>query len=130
MRRPLTIAAALIAAVGLALTPATGLAAKTKTVKVKDDYFTSTKVNVKKNAKVKFKWDGMNVHIHNVTLKKGPKGVKKSKPCQHGKITECNVSGSGAVDIKFTPTFNKAGTYDFFCTVHPTTMKTKVVVKK
>lgn len=131
MRRPLAIVVALALAVGLALIPATGvLAAKTKSVGVHDDYYAPTKVNVKKNAQVKFKWDGMNLNPHNVTLKKGPKGVKKSKPCTHGKITKCNKSGTGAIGIKFTPTFNKPGTYNFICTIHPTTMKMKVVVKK
>lgn len=130
MRRPLTIAAALLAAAGLALAPAMGLAAKTKSVGVHDDYYAPTKVKVKKNAKVKFKWDKINLNPHNVTLKKGPRGVKKSKPCTHGKITKCNKSGTGAIGIKFTPTFNKPGTYNFICTIHPTTMKMKVVVKK
>ncbi|GIK76352.1 MAG: hypothetical protein BroJett022_00420 [Actinomycetes bacterium] len=130
MRRPLTIAAALVACVGLALTPAAGVAAKTKTVQVADDYFAPTKVTVKKDAKVKFKWDPVNGNPHNVTMKKGPKGVKKSKACTSGKITKCNKSGTGAIGIKFTPKFNKKGKYSFVCTVHPTTMKMKVEVKK
>ena len=116
MRRTLTIITALVALTALAM-PATGLAAKNKTVKVKKD------------AKVKFNWGSGNANTHNVTLKKGPKGVKKSKPCTGGKITQCNKSGSGAIGIKFNPKFNKKGTYNFVCTIHPTTMKVKVVVK-
>jgi plastocyanin len=128
MKRTLTIITALVALTALAM-PATGMAAKNKTVKVKDDFFSPTSVKVKKDAKVKFKWGSDNINTHNVTLKKGPKGVKKSKPCTGGKITKCNKSGSGTL-IKFNPKFNKKGTYNFVCTVHPTTMKVKVVVKK
>ena len=62
--------------------------------------------------------------------KKGP-GVKKSKKqCAKGKITKCNKSASGSIGINFKPTFNKPGTYNFICTIHPTVMKMKVVVKK
>ena len=132
MRRTLTIITALVALTALAM-PATGVAAKSKTVKVKDDFFVPgfpNVVKVKKDAKVKFKWNDMNVNTHNVTLKKGPKGVKKSKPCTGGKITKCNKSGSGAIGIKFNPKFNKKGTYNFICTVHPTVMKVTVKVKK
>jgi plastocyanin len=132
MRRTLTIITALVALTALAM-PATGVAAKNKTVKVKDDFFSPgfpKVVKVKKDAKVKFKWNDMNVNTHNVTLKKGPKGVKKSKPCTGGKITKCNKSGSGAIGIKFNPKFNKKGTYDFICTIHPTVMKVTVKVKK
>jgi plastocyanin len=130
MRKPITIATVLIAAVALALTPATGLA-KTKNVKVGDDYYAPTKVNIKKNDKVKFKWLDLNINPHNVVLKKGPKGVKKSKKaCTSGKITKCNKSATGAIGIKFTPKFNKKGKYNFHCTIHPTTMKVKVIVGK
>jgi len=131
MRRTLTIITALAALVALVAMPTAGLAAKNKNVKVRDDFFSPTKVTVKKNAKVKFKWGSGNINTHNVTLKKGPNGVKKSKKaCTGGKITKCNKSASGAIGIKFNPKFNKKGTYNFVCTIHPTTMKVKVVVKK
>jgi len=129
MKRTLTIVTALVAMVALAM-PATGVAGKTKKVKVVDDFFTPTKLTVKKDTKVSFKWDKTNLNTHNVTLKKGPKGVKKSKkPCAKGKITKCNKSASGSVGINFAPKFNKKGTYNFICTIHPTVMKMKVVVK-
>ena len=81
MRHTLTIITALVALTALAM-PTAGVAAKNKTVKVRDDFFSPTKVKVKKDAKV-----------------------------------------------KFNPKFNKKGTYNFVCTIHPTTMKVKVVVK-
>jgi plastocyanin len=136
IKRALTIAVALLAMVGMAALamPATGVAGKGKTAKVTvhDDFFKpQPKLTVKKNTKVKFKWNGMNLNTHNVTLEKGPKGVKKSrKACTGGKITKCNKSASGAIGIKFNPKFNKKGTYDFVCTIHPTVMQLTVKVKK
>lgn len=130
MKRTFTVAAALIAALSLAM-PAAGVAGKTPKVKVLDDYFNPTKLTVKKDTKVAFKWDGENLNTHNVTMTKGPKGVKKSKkPCAKGKITECNKSASGAIKINFAPTFNKTGSYTFVCTIHPTVMKMTVKVNK
>ena len=134
IRRALTIAVALVALVALAM-PATGVAGKhprqEAKVKVLDDFFSPDTLKVKKDTKVSFKWDKMNLNTHNVTLKKGPKGVKKTKkPCAKGKITKCNKSASGSIGINFAPTFNKKGTYDFVCTIHPTVMKLTVKVKK
>ena len=130
MRRSFTIATALVAVLALA-TPTVGVAAKTAKVGVFDDYFSPAKLEVKKDTKVKFKWDDTNLNTHNATMNKGPKGVKKTKkPCAKGKVTECNRSGSGSIGINFAPTFNKKGTYNFVCTIHPTTMNVKVVVKK
>ena len=116
--------------------PATGVAgehhrAKKAKVKVLDDFFSPDTLKVKKDTKVSFKWDKFNLNTHNVTMKKGPKGVKKTKkPCAKGKITKCNKSASGSIGINFAPTFNKKGTYDFVCTIHPTVMKLTVKVKK
>lgn len=101
----------------------------TKTVGIHDNYYEPAKLTVRKNTIVKWQWPITTGDTHDVTLKKGPKGVKKSKPCTGGKITKCNKSGSGAIGIKFNPKFNKKGTYNFVCTIHPTTMKVKVVVK-
>jgi plastocyanin len=135
MRRALTIAVALVAMIGMAAlaVPATGVAGKGKKAKVtvNDDFFNPDNLKVKKNTKVKFKWDETNLNTHNVTLKKGPKGVKKTKkPCAKGKITKCNKSASGSIGINFAPTFNKKGTYKFVCTIHPTVMQLTVKVKK
>jgi plastocyanin len=132
MRRALAIATALVAILALAM-PATGVAGKGKKAKVtvNDDYYSTSKLKVKKDTKVSFKWDSMNLDTHNVTLKKGPKGVKTTKkPCAKGKVTKCNRSANGAIGINFAPTFNKPGTYLFNCTIHPDLMQLKVVVKK
>lgn len=137
MKRTITAILALVAISALVAVPATGIAGKggggkpkKASVGVDDDFFTKTKLDIKKNTKVTFKWDKMNINTHNVTFKSGPKGIKKSKPCAKGKIEKCNTSASGAIGINFAPTFDKKGTYKFLCTVHPTTMEIKVVVKK
>ena len=138
IKRAATVALALVALVALTV-PATGVAgkgnhhhrAKKAKVKVLDDFFAPDTLKVKKNTKVSFKWDKTNLNTHNVTLKKGPKGVKKTKkPCAKGKITKCNKSASGSIGINFAPTFNKKGTYNFVCTIHPTVMQLTVKVKK
>ncbi len=137
MRRAFATATALVAILALAM-PTTGVAGKggggktkKEKVKVNDDYYSTSKLKVKKNTKVSFKWDKMNLDTHNVTLKKGPKGVKTTKkPCAKGKVTKCNRSANGAIGINFAPTFNKPGTYNFICTIHPDLMQLKVVVKK
>jgi len=137
MKRAITAVLALVAISALAV-PAIGAAGKNggggkpkkASVKVYDDYFSDTKLNIKTNTKVAFKWDKNNRNTHNVTFKSGPNGIKKSKPCAKGKIKQCNTSASGAIGINFAPTFDKKGTYKFLCTVHPTTMEIKVVVEK
>jgi len=131
-RRAFAVATALIATVALAM-PATGVAGKTKKVKVKDDFYTPTSLSIKKGKKVAFKWAKGNANPHNVKLRKAPSGVKLNKqPCSKstGKITKCNYSQTGRSGINFTPTFNKKGTFKFHCTIHPTTMKMTVKVKK
>lgn len=121
--RHAVVAPAAIAAGAVAIAPASGVAGKPKkgpTIKVADDFFSPTSVNVKPNTKVKFKWDPENINQHNVIIKKGPKGIDKDD----------FESATGAIGIKFSPVFVKKGTYDFLCTIHPTVMKAKVNVKK
>src|SRR5690349_13332968 len=51
----------------------------TKTVKVVDDYYAPTSVKLKTGDAIKWVWSRSNYDSHNVTLFKGPKGVKKSQ---------------------------------------------------
>jgi plastocyanin len=137
--RRLTALAAVLAA-GIAVPAAsagTGSADRsgtTEKVKVADDYYSPTKLTIKKNDKIKFAWLDANTNTHNVTLQKGPKGVKRGCPTK-GKnaysdlISICNKSGSGAIGIKFKKKFDKKGTYDFVCTIHPEVMTMTVRVK-
>lgn len=121
MKRPLTAAATVAVAVAMAfpVTGAIGNPAKPKPVKVADDFFSPTAVKVKSGTKLPFKWDGSNTNSHNVTLQKGPKGVKKAD----------FKSATGSIGVKFKPKFVKTGTYDFICTIHPEEMKLTVTVK-
>jgi plastocyanin len=119
------VAVALIAlAVGaLAATGvASGKVTKPEKVKVRDDFYSPTSVKVKKNGKVSWSW-GKNGTFdnHNVTLKKGPNGVKKSK---------FRSQTTNAAGFKFTKKFKKTGKYKFYCTIHPDVMKMTVTVKR
>jgi plastocyanin len=96
-----------------------GKGSQPEKVKVLDDFFKPTNVKIKKNKKVTWKW-GNDFNTHNVTLKKGPKGVKKSK---------FSSQTSSAPGFKFTKKFKKPGKYNFYCTIHPDSMKMTVKVK-
>lgn len=125
MRRRLALAVALAAvAVPLVLVPSSGAgtAAKSKTVaaKVRDDFFTPDSLKIKKGDKVNWKWSNLNTDSHDVTLAKGPKGVK---------IKDYR-SIAGTYGIHFKRKFTVPGTYKFYCTIHPDIMKMDVVVKK
>jgi plastocyanin len=90
-----------------------------KKVKVADDYFSPTKVTIKKGNSVNWVWSKSNYETHNVTLFKGPKSIKKSK------FTSIDASSG----IHFKRTFTVPGTYHFECTIHPG-MNIVVTVKK
>jgi plastocyanin len=113
------LAVGALAATGVATPLAKGKSPEK--VKVKDDFYSPTSVKVKKNGKVTWSW-GKNgtFDVHNVTLKKGPKGVKKS---------EFSSQTSSAPGFKFTKKFKKLGKYNFYCTIHPDSMKMTVKVK-
>ena len=116
------IALTAIAAVAVTAVPASqaGKPKKGPTVTVADDFFSPTEVKVKPNTKVKYKWDSDNTDSHNVIIQKGPKKINKKD----------FKSATGSIGVKFKPVFEKKGTYDFLCTIHPDVMKMKVIVKK
>ena len=127
MLRHRRVVAAAVAAIGCAATvpvAANAAASKrkvvTKTVSVADDFFHPTKLTIKKRNAINFVWKKSNYDSHNVTLIKGPKGVK------HSKFT----SVTGTSGIHFKRQFTTPGKYHFICTIHPTTMNLIVVVKK
>jgi plastocyanin len=115
-----------VVALALGALTATGVASplakgkRPEKVKVKDDFYKPDNVKIKKNGKVTWKW-GQVFNNHNVTLKKGPKGVKKSK---------FRSQTTGAEGFKFTKKFKKPGKYNFYCTIHPDVMTMKVTVKR
>jgi len=119
------VALGAIAAAAVAVAPASEAGKSSKpikgpTIKVADDFFSPTDVKVKPNTKVKYKWDAANTDSHNVIIQKGPKGINKKD----------FKSATGSIGVKFNPVFEKKGTYDFICTIHPDVMKMKVTVKK
>jgi plastocyanin len=105
---PVVLAAAAIPA--LASEP-TAHASATKRVKVGDLFFKKSKITINSGDTVKWTWVGQ--APHNVTVTKGPKKF-------HSKT---KTSGSYSKKIR------RRGTYRYICTVHPTQMKGKIVVK-
>ncbi len=88
-------AALLFAAPGGAVT---GHAARTSTVKVKDDFFAPKNLRIGKGTKVNFVWRGYNPHdVH----------IGRSRT--HSKL---KTKGS------FSFTFKRKGTYHVYCSIH------------
>ena len=108
MRKPMLLAAT-VAVTAVSITAIPALAA-TKTVSVKDNFFSPKSLTVKKGTKVKWSWKGS--APHNVTVTSGP--VKFHSSTQ--------TSGS------FSKTFSKKGTYKIVCTIHAPGMKMTVKV--
>jgi plastocyanin len=90
-----------------------------KNVQVRDDFYSPTKVMIKKGQQVNWIWNKMNFDTHTVTLIQGPKGVSKKK--------FSSFQASAGVHWKLT--FTKAGTYHFQCQLHPFQMHMTVTVK-
>jgi plastocyanin len=95
---------------------ATQAFAKTRTVKVGDDYFLHRgdppTITIKKGSKVKWRWVGSD--SHNVSVSKGPKKFHS------------DLQRNGT----FTKKFKKAGTYKIVCTIHQPDMAMTIKVKR
>jgi plastocyanin len=89
-----------------------------KIVKIYDNYYAPAKLTVQPDQKVKWKWPVDIGDSHDVKTKSVPKGAKKFQ------------SQPYAVGATYTQTFTKPGTYQLYCTFHPTEMTMTVVVKK
>jgi len=83
--------------------------AATKKVTIKDNFFSTSKVTIKKGQSVTWRWSGT-TNDHNVTSSGHFHSATKSKGT-------------------YTKRFTRKGTYSILCTVHPFQMKMKVVVK-
>jgi plastocyanin len=95
-------------------------ATKPKVVKVKDNFYTPDSISVKKGGKVKWDWTPT-FNQHNVTLKKGPRGVRRNS---------FRSQTTNDPSFFFTKRFKKAGKYHFYCTVHPDVMRMTVTVHR
>jgi plastocyanin len=109
VKRAVLIFAALAVGGGAAAIPSLG--ASTKTVLVKDDFFSPSTLKISKGAKVQWLWKGK--ERHNIAVANGPSnfraGTRKKGHFEH--------------------TFTKRGTYSIVCTIHAPDMHMKITVK-
>lgn len=80
--------------------------AKTKRVKVADNFYSPKKLTVAKGTTIKWVWSNRNADTHDVYLNKKPKGVKHFQ------------SAPAATFFSFKRKLKKAGTYKLLCTFH------------
>ena len=114
--------AGLAAAIGTAALAAVPAGAGTayppnKSVKVLDDYFTPSKMTVKRRTRVAWKWGADNGNTHDVKLKSGPDGVKRFH------------SEPATADFTFRRRLRKPGKYVVICTYHRTIMRQTITVR-
>jgi plastocyanin len=112
MRKLLILPILVLAALLVGVSPA---AAKTRSVKVGDDFFvrkgSAPTVSVKKGVTVKWRWTGNDQH--NVVVQKGPTSFQSA------------LKTKGTFKKKMT----KKGTYTIICNIHAPDMRMKLKVK-
>jgi plastocyanin len=110
--RALALLGLVAAAVAVSAVPGvSAFAAAPRQARVGDFFLRPGTMVVKKWTRVTWKWHGyLN---HNVTVKKGP-----------AKFHSRTQSGGS-----FSHRFTRRGTYFLYCTLHPTQMKEKIVVR-
>jgi plastocyanin len=119
VRRTTAAGALLLSA--LALAPAAishAGAAKSKTIKIGDNFFAPDATKVAKGTKVVWRWPSVAGDTHDVKLRSGPKGVKKFH------------SDYAASDFSFARTLKKPGKYVVICTLHADVMRMTIRVKR
>jgi plastocyanin len=105
--KAIAVAAALVlGGTGAAVASPTAQVAKTKTVKVADNFYSPKKLTVAKGTTIKWVWSNRNADSHDVYLNKKPKGVKRFQ------------SAPAATFYSFKRKLKKAGTYKLLCTFH------------
>ena len=123
MRRVSVVATVAAVALGLGAVAAPASLAKAtkpKVVMVLDNFYKPDSVRVRKGGRVRWDW-GPDFNIHNVTLKKAPRGVKKSR---------FRSQTTNDADYAFAKRFRKVGKYRFYCTIHPESMRMTVRVHR
>jgi plastocyanin len=112
------IAAAALVMGALVVVPASQAGgAKSKVVKIGDNYFAPDSLKVAKNTKVIWRWPKYPGDVHDVKLRSGPKGVKRFK------------SDYASSEYSFARTLKKPGKYIVVCTLHEG-MKMTIRVKR
>ena len=105
MRKPLTLAALFAA-----FFATNAAAAGTTSTTLKDDFFTKSKITVKKGTTVKWTWKTKDKHtVTELSGKWGSKGPTRKGSFKHK--------------------FAKKGKFTVYCLVHPVEMRQKIVVK-
>jgi plastocyanin len=95
-----------LAGAALVAAPATAAAPKPRTVKIADNYYLPAKLTVAKETKVTWRWPEEAGDVHDVKLKKAPKGVKRFH------------SEPASASFAFRRRLTKPGTYRIVCTLH------------
>jgi Plastocyanin len=111
------LAVTLTALAAIALVPATAGAGVTRSVSVRDGYFSPSKMTVRTGTTVRWVWANGLSDTHDVMLDKHPKGVAPF------------MSDYAAGSYTFKRTLKKPGTYTFLCDLHQG-MKMTIVVKR
>jgi plastocyanin len=112
----LTLAALTVAPVALSHA-GSAAKAKAKTVKIGDNFFAPDHLKVARSTKVVWKWPANPGDVHDVKLKKGPKGVKKFH------------SQPASAEFSFKRKLGKPGRYRIVCTLHEE-MKMTITVRR
>lgn len=89
-------------------------AAPAATIAVGNNFLSPSEKTISAGTKLRFKWAGG--VTHKIVKSKGPGGEIKS-PATRSK------------GVHLAKVLRKRGTYRFICVIHPTEMKTKVVVR-
>lgn len=105
--------AVLLAAVPASAQRETAEISGTRTVKVGDNFFSPKSVKIRRNSKVRFRWNRTRKR-HNVAVRSGP--VRFKSRTRRGRYT-------------YTRKFTKRGTYRLYCTIHPRSMRATVRVR-
>ena len=113
MRKLILIAAVAAVAAAAAVPTMTALASTpTKSVSVKDNFFSPKTVTIRRGTRVTWVWHSFGI-LHNVTVNSGPSKFRSGN------------KGGGTYSHLFT----KKGTYHLICTLHPTQMKETIIVR-
>ena len=83
-----------------------------KPIQVGDRFFARPNIQIRKGKSLTWQFEG---ELHNLTLANGPEGF---------------ASPNLNLNRTYSARFNRAGTYRFFCSLHPVQMSERVVVKK
>jgi plastocyanin len=121
VRKARTIGLAALCAAGLTLAVAPAQAGRTpvkRTVKVEDYFFSPSRMTVKANTIVVWRWPAAGGDGHDVVLVKGPKGVKKF------------ASDVFFADEVYRKRLKVPGRYSIVCSLHADEMKQTITVKR